>query len=660
MNLITPLTSGVKGAEGGTAQLRRRGTSTPATWYDAFEADGNSFTSDVVLDSNGGATAYVNEIVDVTVYDTAGTVVRRFTAGQDAPAVELKSQSFTGTNYESGSSAAGEPTTVQTALDLVKTSFGALDFKVTTPSGDQLVKDAIAPASLAVYNVTSTAYGATGDGVTDDSAAVQAAINAAEAAGSGMVYFPTGTYFCQSVLNCTGDLVFAGDGQELSVLKMDFDAGSTMFSLDAGTRTVFRDLAIEHDASTDYAASVVVLRLSGDSCSFERCRLGSATGLGNTARVISLENGTLDMFTTRVYVSNPASGSALTSALYLVGSNTPELRAVNCTFESVGAGNATTVHLVYAIAAAGCRCFFANCKFKPSGGTVLSRTFYVNEGNEMAFVGCDFLDNGTATTSTHLFGNTATTVFAVAAGCLFDNDSLLTNDPSLVRVSEERGTDVFGTDDSASISTSFRKYNVVTLSRSSSAAQTINIDDAGNSPDGSLLLLEITASGGSDNALISYAAGTETTSVTPYQGYTDLRLRSGGTVYSLFTTVGGDVFEIQRWGRVYDLYEDAGGPTSVTLDVSDQRAALLTYSSGAPSVTVTFDEADSLPDGALVHVIINVSAAGPASITWAAGTNTSGLLDNGVESCTATNHFVYTFVVYAGIMYLTGTELGVS
>ncbi len=38
-------------------------------------------------------------------------------------------------------------------------------------------------------------FGATGDGVTDDTAAVQAAINTAEAAGGGRVVFPLGTYY---------------------------------------------------------------------------------------------------------------------------------------------------------------------------------------------------------------------------------------------------------------------------------------------------------------------------------------------------------------------------------------------------------------------------------------------------------------------------------
>ncbi|MCP3946311.1 MAG: hypothetical protein GY709_05750 [Herbaspirillum sp.] len=59
------------------------------------------------------------------------------------------------------------------------------------------------------YNVR--AFGAVGDGATDDSAAIQAAINAAATDGAHRVYFPAGTYacaadlyFCHDPVNNTG------------------------------------------------------------------------------------------------------------------------------------------------------------------------------------------------------------------------------------------------------------------------------------------------------------------------------------------------------------------------------------------------------------------------------------------------------------------------
>ena len=43
-----------------------------------------------------------------------------------------------------------------------------------------------------IYNVKD--FGATGNGVTNDTQAIQAAVDAAHAAGGGSVYIPSGTY----------------------------------------------------------------------------------------------------------------------------------------------------------------------------------------------------------------------------------------------------------------------------------------------------------------------------------------------------------------------------------------------------------------------------------------------------------------------------------
>ncbi len=58
-------------------------------------------------------------------------------------------------------------------------------------------------SGLGWFNVT--AYGAVGDGTTDDTAAIQAAIDAAAAANNGgVVYFPAGTYIVGGALQDTG------------------------------------------------------------------------------------------------------------------------------------------------------------------------------------------------------------------------------------------------------------------------------------------------------------------------------------------------------------------------------------------------------------------------------------------------------------------------
>jgi hypothetical protein len=63
------------------------------------------------------------------------------------------------------------------------------------------------------------AYGAAGDGATDDTASIQAALDAAHAAGGGAVHFPPGTYSTRT-LTLYSKLHLAGAGIEATILKL--------------------------------------------------------------------------------------------------------------------------------------------------------------------------------------------------------------------------------------------------------------------------------------------------------------------------------------------------------------------------------------------------------------------------------------------------------
>lgn len=67
---------------------------------------------------------------------------------------------------------------------------------------------AVSAASAEPLNVRD--FGATGDGVTDDTAAIQAAMDAASAAGGGLVTVPTGNYLCAGTLNVPPHVVVEG------------------------------------------------------------------------------------------------------------------------------------------------------------------------------------------------------------------------------------------------------------------------------------------------------------------------------------------------------------------------------------------------------------------------------------------------------------------
>jgi hypothetical protein len=76
-------------------------------------------------------------------------------------------------------------------------------------------------AEAASYNVRLAPYSAAGNGSTDDTGAVQGAINAAVAAGGGEVYLPAGTYRLLQTLTIYGPITLRGEGQRTSVLLWD-------------------------------------------------------------------------------------------------------------------------------------------------------------------------------------------------------------------------------------------------------------------------------------------------------------------------------------------------------------------------------------------------------------------------------------------------------
>src|SRR4030095_7040310 len=82
------------------------------------------------------------------------------------------------------------------------------------------------------FSVKGPPYNAVGDGVTDDSAAIQAAID--DAAG-GTVYIPAGVYFLGSNLVGTGPTVLLGDGADETILLGDAALGGPMLTLLSGS-----------------------------------------------------------------------------------------------------------------------------------------------------------------------------------------------------------------------------------------------------------------------------------------------------------------------------------------------------------------------------------------------------------------------------------------
>lgn len=157
--------------------------------------------------------------------------------------------------------------------------------------------------SFAWYSVRD--YGATGDGVTDDRAAIAACIAACIAGGGGRVYFPQGTYAVSKdganpysfELATQSDVMFSGSGPSSIILQSGSGAGNpwSIFSIAGGcSRIVFEDLVFDGSGLTNPDAGrenhLVLVGGSGagaiEDVQFIRCQFrAGVAGSGDGVRV---------------------------------------------------------------------------------------------------------------------------------------------------------------------------------------------------------------------------------------------------------------------------------------------------------------------------------------------------------------------------------------
>jgi hypothetical protein len=91
--------------------------------------------------------------------------------------------------------------------------------------------DSAVAANTGIVSVTDPLYGATGDGSTDDTTAVQAAIDSLGSTG-GVIFFPSATYIIDN-LDIYVPLTFMGAGRS-TILKAKSDATGSMIHINGG------------------------------------------------------------------------------------------------------------------------------------------------------------------------------------------------------------------------------------------------------------------------------------------------------------------------------------------------------------------------------------------------------------------------------------------
>lgn len=114
-------------------------------------------------------------------------------------------------------------------------------------------------------------YGAVGDGVTDDTASIQAAITAVDA---GTLFFPKGTYKVTSTLTQPTSQAWAGDGgQRATTLKKYFNGDLVVM----GSLTRLSDLNLDCNGASYTGRGIAVT--SGYSQIIERVRVIDSAGI---------------------------------------------------------------------------------------------------------------------------------------------------------------------------------------------------------------------------------------------------------------------------------------------------------------------------------------------------------------------------------------------
>jgi hypothetical protein len=172
-------------------------------------------------------------------------------------------------------------------------------------------------------------YGATGNGVTDDTAAIQAAINAVGATGGGL-YFPTGTYKITSGLTVANRMFIQGTGDN-STCVIEPDGDFTALSLGgASDGTIIIGLSI--DAGENNISNPMVIvegrNVTIDNCWFlasahDGIQLGTAS---NSVLAVRINNTRI----TGGSVAKAAGRSGITTA--------PNVDNTTCYFNSVYVG----------------------------------------------------------------------------------------------------------------------------------------------------------------------------------------------------------------------------------------------------------------------------------------------------------------------------------
>lgn len=214
----------------------------------------------IVLDPAGKQAIFIQEPAVCRIEDSTGVTIDSFTAevSTSAEIVEVINAGYTGINPDTLAVEAGRRTFLGAVLTSLAASCGGLDGQYSA-GGTGAVQRTI-QAKFSESQVSVKDFGAIGNGIADDTAACQNAINAVAGAGGGVVYFPPGTYLTSAALVTTVSMILRGASAATTGIPVSFikATSSTQNGITNSTYLTVEGLGIRQSATSSGSAMAFV------------------------------------------------------------------------------------------------------------------------------------------------------------------------------------------------------------------------------------------------------------------------------------------------------------------------------------------------------------------------------------------------------------------
>lgn len=208
-------------------------------------------------------------------------------------------------------------------------------------------------------------FGAKGDGTTDDTAAIQAAVNTlvagttngSAATGNGRLFLPKGTYKITSTItlpNSASNFMIKGEGPRASMIVWGGSSGVPMIKCVNARQVVFEGLGVIGNTSAPPSACIQMhrdLAWTGPGAPTEACfnRMdfgGDGGGMATTGVLYSAESITYDSNNDRGFFTQCNFNNLLQDGVWFSHGNSLVHILVNCGFVNCGRSAINTVHSV--------------------------------------------------------------------------------------------------------------------------------------------------------------------------------------------------------------------------------------------------------------------------------------------------------------------------